>query len=200
MEEIYFKGWRAGCHKTALKLAFLALFASNRFILTLFYIKSKFMRKQITTFLLFNSEAEEAANFYVSVFGGKMLDIVRYSETSPFLPGKVMTATFEILGMTMTALNWGQEAKYSETISFSIEMDTQEETDHYWSTLIANGGEEGPCGWLKDKYGVSWQVTPTILPKLMKDPDPKKATAVMQSMMKMKKIVIKDLQEAYDKA
>jgi predicted 3-demethylubiquinone-9 3-methyltransferase (glyoxalase superfamily) len=158
------------------------------------------MRKQITTFLLFNSEAEEAANFYVSVFGGKMLDIVRYSETSPFLPGAVMTAAFEILGMTMTALNWGQEAKYSETISFSIEMDTQEETDHYWNTLIADGGEEGPCGWLKDKYGVSWQVTPAMLPRLMKDPDPKKATAVMQAMMKMKKIVIKDIQDAYDGA
>jgi predicted 3-demethylubiquinone-9 3-methyltransferase (glyoxalase superfamily) len=156
------------------------------------------MRKQITTFLLFDHEAEKAANFYVSVFGGKLLSIERYSETSPFLPGAVMTATFEILGMTMTALNWGQEAKYSETISFSIELDTQEETDHYWNTLIANGGEEGPCGWLKDKYGVSWQVTPAMLPRLMKDPDPKKATAVMQAMMKMKKIIIKDIQEAYD--
>lgn len=158
------------------------------------------MNAKITPFLLFNSEAEAAANYYVSIFKGKLLGVNRYAKNSPVMAGMVMTATFEIFGMTITALNWGQEAKYSETISFSIQTEIQEETDHYWNALTADGGEAGPCGWLKDKYGLSWQVTPEMLPKLMKDPDPKKAVAVMQAMMQMQKIVIKDLQEAYDKA
>lgn len=158
------------------------------------------MNAKITPFLLFNTEAEAAANYYVSIFKGKLLGVNRYAENSPVMAGMVMTATFEIFGMTITALNWGQEAKYSETISFSIQTEIQEETDHYWNALTADGGEAGPCGWLKDKYGLSWQVTPEMLPKLMKDPDPKKAVAVMQAMMQMQKIVIKDLQEAYDKA
>lgn len=158
------------------------------------------MRAQITPFLLFKDEAEAAANFYVSVFNGKLLHIERYPEGTPMPAGMVMTATFEIFGMTLTALNWGQEARFSETISFCIEPDTQEETDHYWNALIADRGEEGPCGWLKDKYGVSWQVAPEMLPRLMSDPDPKKSSAVMQAMMKMKKIVIRDIQAAYDNA
>jgi predicted 3-demethylubiquinone-9 3-methyltransferase (glyoxalase superfamily) len=157
------------------------------------------MKAKITPFLLFDHEAEEAANFYVSIFNGKLLSVNRYPDNSP-MPGMVLTATFEILGMTITALNWGQEANYSDTISFAIETDTQEETDHYWKALIADRGEERPCSWLKDKYGVSWQVTPEILPRLMGDPNPKKSSAVMQAMMKMKKIVIKDIQAAYDKA
>lgn len=157
------------------------------------------MRAKITPFLLFNNEAETAARFYVSVFNGKLLDVKYYPDGRP-MPGAVLTATFEIMGMTMTALNWGQEAKYSETISFAIEPETQEETDHYWNTLIADGGEEGPCSWLKDKYGVSWQVAPEILPRLMNDPNPKKSAAVMQAMMKMKRIIIKDIQQAYDNA
>jgi len=158
------------------------------------------MRAQITPFLLFDKEAEAAAKFYVSVFNGKLLEVKRYPENAPMLAGTVLTATFEILGMTMTALNWGQEAKYTESISFAIEPDTQEEVDYYWNALIADGGEEGPCGWLKDKYGVSWQVAPEVLPRLMNDPDQKKSMAVMQAMMKMKKIIIKNIQEAYDNA
>jgi predicted 3-demethylubiquinone-9 3-methyltransferase (glyoxalase superfamily) len=158
------------------------------------------MRAKITPFLLFNSEAEEAANFYVSVFNGKLLKVDRYPEGTPVPSGAVMTATFEIFGMTLTALNWGQEAKYTESISFAIEPVTQQEVDHYWNALIADGGKEGPCGWLKDKYGVSWQVAPEALPRLMSDPDRKKASAVMQAMMKMKKIVIKDLEDAYQNA
>lgn len=157
------------------------------------------MKAKITPFLLFDHEAGEAAKFYVSVFNGKLLDVKHYPDGSP-MPGMVLTATFEIFGMTMTALNWGQKANYSETISFAIEPETQQETDHYWNTLIADGGEEGPCGWLKDKYGVSWQVAPDILPRLMNDPDPKKSAAVMQAMMKMKKIIVKDIQDAYDNA
>lgn len=158
------------------------------------------MRAQITPFLLFDKEAEAAAKFYVSVFNGKLLEVKRYPENAPMLAGTVLTATFEILGMTMTALNWGQEAKYTESISFAIEPDTQEEVDYYWNALIADGGEEGPCGWLKDKYGVSWQVAPEVLPRLMNDPDQKKSMAVMQAMIKMKKIIIKNIQEAYDNA
>lgn len=158
------------------------------------------MKAQITPFLLFKDEAEAAANFYVSVFNGKLLEVIKYPEGTPMPSGTVLTAKFEILGMTMTALNWGQEAKYLETISFAIEPETQEEVDHYWNALIADSGEEGPCSWLKDKYGVSWQVTPEILPRLMNDPDQKKSTAVMQAMMKMKKIIIKDIQAAYDNA
>lgn len=158
------------------------------------------MKAQITPFLLFKDEAEAAANFYVSVFNGKLLSVKYYPENGPMPANTVLTATFEILGMTITALNWGQEAKYLETISFAIEPETQEEVDHYWNALIADTGAEGPCSWLKDKYGVSWQVAPSILPRLMGDADPKKSTAVMQAMMKMKKIIIKDIQAAYDNA
>ncbi len=157
------------------------------------------MRNKITPFLLFRDEAEAAANFYVSTFNGKLLNVEKYPENSP-MPGMVMTATFEIFGMTVVALNWGQEAKFTETVSFAIEPDTQEEVDHYWNTLTADGGQEVQCGWLKDKFGFSWQVAPEILPRLMKDPDPKKSSAVMQAMMKMKKIIIADIQSAYDNA
>lgn len=154
------------------------------------------MKAKITPFLLFNTEAEAAARFYVSVFNGKLLGVKHYPDNSP-MPGAVMTATFEIFGTTMTALNWGQEAKYTESISFMIEPETQEEVDHYWNALIADGGEEGPCGWLKDKYGVSWQVAPEVLLRCINDPDSKKSSAVMQAMMKMKKIIIKDIETAY---
>ena len=157
------------------------------------------MRAKITPFLLFNQEAEAAARFYVSVFNGKLSDIKYYPEGSP-MPGVAMTATFEIFGMTMVALNWGQEAIYTESISFAIEPETQEEVDHYWTALLAGGGSEIQCGWLKDQFGVTWQVAPEILPRLMNDPNTKKGTAVMQAMMKMKKIIIKDLQTAYDQA
>ena len=158
------------------------------------------MKAKITPFLLFNSEAEEAANFYVSVFKGKLLKVERYPEGTPVPAGTVMTATFEIFGMTFTALNWGQEAPHTLSISFAIEPETQQEVDYYWDALTADGGAEDPCGWLRDKYGISWQVAPTILPRLMMDPDPKKASAVMKAMMKMKKIIIKDLETAYQNA
>ncbi len=155
------------------------------------------MRAKLTPFLLFNTEAEEAARFYVDLFNGKMLNVQTYPEGTPMPKGAVMTATFEILGTTIVALNWGQPANYTEAVSFSMETDTQEETDHYWNTLIGETGHEMPCGWLKDRYGMVWQVTPEVLPRLMGDPDPKKATAVMMAMMKMKKIVIRDLEAAY---
>jgi predicted 3-demethylubiquinone-9 3-methyltransferase (glyoxalase superfamily) len=157
------------------------------------------MKAKITPFLLFNTEAEEAARFYVSVFNGKLLHVQFYPQESP-MPGAVLTATFEIFGMTLTALNWGQEAKYTESISFAIEPETQEEVDHFWNALIADGGEEGPCGWLKDKYGVSWQVAPEVLLRYIQDSDPKRSSAVMQAMMKMKKIIIRDIETAYQHA
>ncbi len=158
------------------------------------------MRAQITTFLLFNTEAEAAARFYVSVFNGKLLKVTTYPAGTPMPPDAVMTATFEIFGMTLVALNWGQPANYTEAVSFAIEPETQEETDHYWNALLADGGQEIQCGWLKDKFGVTWQVAPEALPRLMGDADPKKASAVMMAMMKMKKIIIKDLEEAYRSA
>ena len=158
------------------------------------------MRSKITPFLLFNTEAGEAARFYVDLFGGKMLNITHYPKGTPMSTDMVMTASFEILGTTMVALNWGQPANYTEAVSFAVEPETQEEVDHYWNTLIGDSGQEMPCGWLKDRYGVAWQVTPEALPRLMSDPNPKKSSAVMQAMMKMKKIIIKDLQEAYDEA
>ena len=158
------------------------------------------MHAQIIPFLLFNTEAEAAARFYVSVFNGRLINIQPYPEGTPMPEGAVMTATFEIFGMTLTALNWGQPANYTEAVSFAIEPETQEEVDHYWNTLTSDGGQEMPCGWLKDQYGVTWQVAPEALPRLMNDPDPKKASAVMKAMMKMKKIIIKDLQVAYDDA
>ncbi len=157
------------------------------------------MKAKITPFLLFNTEAEAAARFYVSVFNGKLLNVQHYPDNSP-MPGAVMTATFEIFGMTITALNWGQEARYTESISFAIEPENQEEVDHFWNALTAGGGEEGPCGWLKDKYGVSWQVAPEPLLRCINDPDSKKSSAVMQAMMKMKKIIIKDIETAYQQA
>jgi len=157
------------------------------------------MRSKITPFLLFNTEAGEAANFYVSTFKGKLLNVTHYQQGGP-MPGEVMTASFEILGTSMVALNWGQPANYTEAVSFAIEPDTQEEVDYYWHTLTADGGKEVACGWLRDKYGVAWQVAPEILPRLISDPDKKKSMAAIQAMMKMKKIIIADLQKAYDEA
>ena len=158
------------------------------------------MRAQIIPFLLFNDQAEPAANFYVSVFGGKVTDVSRYPENGPMPAGTVLTATFEILGMTITALNSGWDVPFTDAISLSIQPDTQEETDYYWNALLAGGGQESQCSWLKDQFGVSWQVTPEALPRLMNDPDPKKSAAVMKAMMKMSKIIIKDIEEAYRNA
>ena len=155
------------------------------------------MRAQIIPFLLFNDQAEAAANFYAAIFGGKVTKVTLYPENGPMPAGTVLTATFEIFGMTITALNCGSDVPFTDAISLSIQPDTQEETDYYWNALLAGGGEESQCSWLKDKFGVSWQVTPEALPRLMNDPDPKKSSAVMQAMMKMRKIIIEDIEEAY---
>ncbi len=153
---------------------------------------------KITPFLWFDHEAEEAAKFYVSVFkNSRITSLNRYGEGAPMPKGSIMTVAFELDGREFIALNGGPLFKFTEAISLSVACSTQEEVDDYWQKLT-EGGQEVQCGWLKDKYGLSWQVTPTILGKLLADPDPQKSKRVMQAMLKMKKIVIADLQRAYE--
>jgi len=153
--------------------------------------------QKISPFLWFDSNAEEAANFYVSIFkDSKILKIARYGEAGPGPAGSVMVVNFQIEGQDFTALNGGPVFKFTEAISFVISCQTQEEVDHYWNKLTADGGQESQCGWLKDKYGLSWQVTPTILGELLADKDQKKAQRVMQAMLQMKKIDISALKRA----
>jgi len=147
--------------------------------------------QKITTFLWFDSQAEEAARHYVSIFkNGKILNVHHAN-------GSVLTVTFELEGQQFIALNGGPLFKFTEAISLFVDCDGQAEVDELWDKLCA-GGEPSRCGWLKDKYGLSWQIIPKTLMRLMGDPDPAKSQAVMQAMMKMNKIVIADLQKAYD--
>jgi predicted 3-demethylubiquinone-9 3-methyltransferase (glyoxalase superfamily) len=155
--------------------------------------------KPITPFLWFETQAEDAANFYVSIFkNSRILHVSRYGHGGPGPKGSVMTVQFELNGQPFIALNGGPQFKFTEAISFSVQCETQEEVDSYWTNLTAGGGQEGPCGWLKDKYGLSWQVTPTILGTLLSDPDPQKSKRAMEAMLKMKKIEIEPLQAAYE--
>jgi predicted 3-demethylubiquinone-9 3-methyltransferase (glyoxalase superfamily) len=154
--------------------------------------------QKISPFLWFDTEAEEAANLYVSIFkNAKILSVTRYGEAGPGPAGSVMTVDFELDGQHFTALNGGPQFKFNESISFSVDCKSQEEVDDFWEKLSA-GGEEGPCGWLKDRYGLSWQINPTRLGELLSDPDPAKAGRVMQAMLRMTKIDIAALQAAYD--
>jgi predicted 3-demethylubiquinone-9 3-methyltransferase (glyoxalase superfamily) len=151
---------------------------------------------KITTFLTFDNQAEDAANFYTSVFkNSKILETSRYGEAGPGPKGSLMAATISLDGQPLMLLNGGPTFKFSEACSLFVSCETQAEVDEYWSKLTA-GGKEVQCGWLVDKFGVSWQVVPTILLKLLGDKDAKKAGRVMQAMMKMVKIDIKALQEA----
>jgi predicted 3-demethylubiquinone-9 3-methyltransferase (glyoxalase superfamily) len=151
----------------------------------------------ISPFLWFDNQAEEAAKLYVSVFpNSKILGVARYGEAGPGPKGTVMTVTFELDGQRFIALNGGPQFKFTEAVSFSVDCETQEEVDRYWSKLTAGGGEEGPCGWLKDRYGLSWQVNPRALGELLSDPDQKKAKRAMEAMLKMKKIDIATLERA----
>ena len=153
----------------------------------------------ITPCLWFDSEGEDAANFYTSVVkNSRILEVTRYTNAVPDEEGSVMTVSFELDGQKFVALNGGPEFSFDEAISFQIECHSREEVDEYWSRL-GEGGEEGPCGWLKDRFGLSWQIIPTALPRLLTDPDPAKANAVMQAMLQMRKIEIPVLQEAYDR-
>jgi predicted 3-demethylubiquinone-9 3-methyltransferase (glyoxalase superfamily) len=153
--------------------------------------------QKITPFLWFNDNAEEAINFYVSIFkNSKVLGITRYGEAGPGPKGTVMTAKFRIEGQELIALNGGPHFKFTEAISFSVDCKTQKEVDELWEKLTKDG-EEQPCGWLKDKYGLSWQINPTVLGEMLNDPDPVKSQRVMQAMLQMKKIDIETLKRAY---
>ncbi len=152
--------------------------------------------QKITPCLWFDTEGEDAANFYTSVFpNSRILDVSRYGEAGPRPEGTVMVVSFELDGEKFLALNGGPEFTFSEAISFQVSCENQEEVDAFWSKL-SEGGEEGPCGWLKDKYGMSWQIVPTALPRLLGDPDREKSQRVMHAMLKMKKIEIDELERA----
>ena len=154
--------------------------------------------QKITPFLWFDNQAEEAANFYVSIFkDSKMIGCSRYGDTGPGPKGSVMVAEFELNGQRFSALNGGPTFKFTEAISMLVNCESQEEVDYFWEKL-SEGGQEVECGWLKDKYGLSWQVTPTKLLEYIKDPDQAKADRVMAAMMTMKKIDIAALDRAYE--
>jgi predicted 3-demethylubiquinone-9 3-methyltransferase (glyoxalase superfamily) len=159
------------------------------------------MTQKITPYLWFDGNAEEAMNFYLSVFkNSKAGEISRWGEGGMGAPGSVIVANFEIEGQKFAALNGGPEFNFTEAISFQIDCKDQEEVDYYWNALTADGGEESVCGWLKDKFGVSWQVVPSILGELMTDPNPAKASAATQAMLQMRKIEIDKLKEAHANA
>ena len=158
--------------------------------------------QRITPFLWFDHQAEEAANFYVSIFKkSKVRSMARYDEEGAKAAGRpkgsVMTVAFELDGQEFTALNGGPLFKFTEAMSLVVNCETQEEVDHFWERLSA-GGQEVQCGWLKDKFGVSWQVVPTALVEMLQDKDPQKAKRVMAAMLKMKKISIEPLRQAYE--
>jgi predicted 3-demethylubiquinone-9 3-methyltransferase (glyoxalase superfamily) len=151
---------------------------------------------KITTFLTFDHQAEDAANFYTSVFkNSKIVSTARYGDAGPGPKGSLMTATISLDGQEFMLLNGGPTFIFSQATSLFVTCETQAEVDEYWSKLTA-GGKEVQCGWLVDKFGVSWQIIPSVLMKLMSDKDAKKSARVMQAMMKMVKIDIKGLQEA----
>jgi len=154
--------------------------------------------QKITTFLWFDDRAEEATKFYVSLFkNSKITNVSRYAEGSPGPAGKVMTVAFELDGQQFVALNGGPQFPFTEAISLLINCETQQEVDELWEKLSA-GGEKSQCGWLKDKYGLSWQVVPTALNRMLADKDPEKAQRVMQAMLQMSKIDVAELERARD--
>ena len=152
--------------------------------------------QKIRACLWFDTEGEEAATFYTSLFeNSKILDVARFGEGGPRPEGTVMTVTFELEGQEFMALNGGPEFSFNEAVSFQVACETQDEVDAFWSRL-SDGGEEGQCGWLKDKYGVSWQIIPTALGELLSDPDPERSQRAMTAMLGMKKIDIEGLRTA----
>jgi len=160
--------------------------------------------QRIAPFLWFDNQAEAAAKFYVSVFkNSKITNVARYGEAgakaSGMPKGTAMTVAFQLEGQEFTALNGGPQFKFTEAISFLVNCETQEEVDGLWEKLSA-GGEEGPCGWLKDKYGLSWQIVPTVLGRMLQDKDAGKSERVMKAMLQMKKLEIEGLKRAYEQA
>jgi len=161
----------------------------------------KVSARKITPCLWFDTEAEEAAQFYVSIFkNSKIRSISRYGKAGQEIhgkqPGSVMTVAFEIDGQAFVALNGGPQFKFNEAVSFQINCETQEEIDHFWSKLTDNG-QERPCGWLKDRFGVSWQIVPAVLPEMLMDPDAEKAERVTKAFMQMKKFDVAALRRAH---
>ena len=153
--------------------------------------------RRITPCLWFDGNAEEAANLYVSVFrNSKITDISRYGDAGPLPKGTVLTIAFELDGQAFTALNGGPQYKFTEAVSFQIHCETQDEVDHYWNGLLAGGGTESVCGWLKDRFGLSWQIVPNRLIELMQSSDPGKSRRVMEAMFKMRKIDLAVLEAA----
>lgn len=158
--------------------------------------------QRISPFIWFNDQAEEAANFYTSIFRNSSIDkVVRYgeagAEASGQPAGQVMTISFTLDGLSFTALNGGPHFQITEAISFVVDCETQKEVDEYWNRL-SDGGEEGHCAWLKDKFGVSWQIVPRALVEMLSDPDPEKSKRVMEAMLQMNKIDIATLERAYE--
>jgi predicted 3-demethylubiquinone-9 3-methyltransferase (glyoxalase superfamily) len=153
----------------------------------------------ITTFLTFENQAEQAVQYYLSIFeGGKVLQTMRVGDAGPGPKGSVLGLTFELLGQKFMALNGGPTFKFTQAISLFVSCDTQAEIDRYWTKLTENGGKEVQCGWLVDKFGVSWQIAPRNLTAQISDPDPAKASRAMQAMMQMTKFDIAALKRAYD--
>ena len=156
------------------------------------------MQQKITPNLWFDTEAEDAANFYTSVFkSSRIVNVTHYTEAGPRDTGMVMTVEFELDGQRFVAINGGPEFTFDEAVSFQIDCETQDDVDYYWEKL-SEGGSEGPCGWLKDKYGLSWQVVPTGMEELFADPDPQRAERALKAMLGMGKLDIAALRSAAD--
>jgi len=156
---------------------------------------------KITPCLWFDTQGEEAAEFYTSVFpNSKITEVTHYGSAGPRPEGTVMTVTFLLDGQEYVALNGGPEFTFNEAISLQVDCGSQDEVDHYWTTLSADGGEQGPCGWLRDRFGLSWQIVPRQLTELLADPDQARAQRVMQAMLQMRKIDIAELYRAADAA
>lgn len=156
--------------------------------------------QKITTFLWFDDNAEEAMNFYTSIFKNAKITSANRLPSENGTSGKLMSGSFQLEGQEFMVLNGGPQFKFNEAISLFVNCETQAEVDDLWAKLTADGGSEEPCGWLKDKFGLSWQIIPQALGQLMGDPNPAKAQAVMQAMLQMKKIDVAKLQAAYDQA
>jgi predicted 3-demethylubiquinone-9 3-methyltransferase (glyoxalase superfamily) len=155
--------------------------------------------QKISPFLWFDNQAEEAMNFYTSIFkNSKIGKVSRYGKAFPDKEGQVMSATFELFGQEFMALNGGPLFHFTEAVSFFVHCEDQQEVDYYWQKLTGDGGKESRCGWLKDKFGLSWQIVPNALGEMLSDKDPEKASRVMQSMMTMSKIDIATLKKARD--
>jgi predicted 3-demethylubiquinone-9 3-methyltransferase (glyoxalase superfamily) len=153
----------------------------------------------ITPCLWFDTEGEEAAELYTSIFpNSRIKHVARYGDAGPRPAGSAMTVSFELDGHEFVALNGGPQYTFNEAVSFQIDCETQEDVDHYWERLTEGGGEPGPCGWLKDRFGVSWQVIPRRLNELLSDPDPERSQRAMAAMLKMRKIEVAELERAAD--